>query len=265
MKLPNGTQALVTHIGTVNISNSLVLDGVLCAPSFIFSLLSVNKLDSSLCVIFLEKFCYMQVLSSWMRIRITKIQDGLYFLCPSFSSCETTNDSPLPRFHTNHRIHNAKAQQDPNLWHFRLGHPLAPRLSLINSSIPNVKCYYDFECIVCHLAKHKRKPFHFSSISSTCPFDLIHCNIWGHYSQAIIQGHHFFITIMDDFSHVTWLFLMKFKSEVRSLIQSFICMVQTQFNVNVKQIRTDNRDEFVMHDFYKSSKILHPTTCACTP
>ena len=40
--LPNGEKALVTHIGTVHISDQLTLYGVLCVPSFTFNLISVT-------------------------------------------------------------------------------------------------------------------------------------------------------------------------------------------------------------------------------
>jgi predicted aspartyl protease len=48
VELPNGESALVTHIGTVKISESLILVDVLCVPSFSFNLISVSKLTSSL-------------------------------------------------------------------------------------------------------------------------------------------------------------------------------------------------------------------------
>ena len=46
---------LVTHIGTVHSSPSLILTDVLCVPSFTFNLISVSKLTKSLncCLIFL--------------------------------------------------------------------------------------------------------------------------------------------------------------------------------------------------------------------
>lgn len=42
--LPNGELALVTHIGTIEISTKLVLHSVLYVPSFTFNLLFVSKL-----------------------------------------------------------------------------------------------------------------------------------------------------------------------------------------------------------------------------
>jgi hypothetical protein len=44
VKLPNGQLALVTHVGTVRISASLILTDVLCVHSFSFNLISASKL-----------------------------------------------------------------------------------------------------------------------------------------------------------------------------------------------------------------------------
>jgi hypothetical protein len=50
VKLPNGQLALITHIGTVRISQDLILHDVLCVPSFSFNLISVNKLILTLTI-----------------------------------------------------------------------------------------------------------------------------------------------------------------------------------------------------------------------
>ena len=42
VKLPNGEIALVTHIGTVKIIETLILYNVLCVPSFSFNLILVS-------------------------------------------------------------------------------------------------------------------------------------------------------------------------------------------------------------------------------
>ncbi len=62
VELPNGEFVLVTQIGTIQISNSLILFDVLCVPSFSFNLISVSKLTSSLkCYIFLFYFIFFSV------------------------------------------------------------------------------------------------------------------------------------------------------------------------------------------------------------
>ena len=47
VQLPNGETALVTHIGTVTLSSSLILQNVLYVPSFTFNLLSVSTFTKS--------------------------------------------------------------------------------------------------------------------------------------------------------------------------------------------------------------------------
>ena len=58
---------------------------------------------------------------------------------------------------------------------------------------------------------------------------------------------------------------MKSKSDVRSLNVSFHTMVLTQFNVKIKQIRTDNALEFNMPSFFASNGIVHQHSCVYTP
>ena len=67
VRLPNGDMAKVTHIGTVQVSASLILENVLCIPSFSFNLVSISKLThnpsccckevSILCRILLKLLC----------------------------------------------------------------------------------------------------------------------------------------------------------------------------------------------------------------
>lgn len=54
VNLPKGEIALVTHIGTVKISEKLVLHDVLCIPSFNFNLISISQLAKTTfyCLIF---------------------------------------------------------------------------------------------------------------------------------------------------------------------------------------------------------------------
>jgi hypothetical protein len=61
VKLPNGNYAIVTHIGTVKLSEHLTLHDVLCVPSFSFNLISASKLIKFLncCLIFLANFCFI--------------------------------------------------------------------------------------------------------------------------------------------------------------------------------------------------------------
>ena len=61
VQLPNGERVVVTHIGTIQVTPSLILENVLCVPSFTFNLISISQLTRSLscCFIFLSNLCYI--------------------------------------------------------------------------------------------------------------------------------------------------------------------------------------------------------------
>lgn len=102
------------------------------------------------------------------------------------------------------------------------------------------------------------------TISSQC-FDLLHMDIWGPYAYPSLLGHKYFLTIIDDKSRYTWIIFLKLKSKVSNHIKQFISMVETQFSVKVKGIRSDNGPEFALQNFYGSQGILHQTSCVETP
>lgn len=79
------------------------------------------------------------------------------------------------------------------------------------------------------------------------------------------DGSKYFLTIVDQFIRCTWIYLLKAKSEVRGSLQNFCSLVDNQFETHVKIIRTDNRDEFQMPDFYQNKGIFHQLTCVATP
>ena len=101
-------------------------------------------------------------------------------------------------------------------------------------------------------------------LSLLAPFDLIHCDLWGPFSTLTIDGYKYFLTIVDDFSRCTWIYLMKTKSETQVLLPQFYAFVKTQFNRKIKCIRTDNGIEFLLRDFFKSKGIMHHFSCVET-
>ena len=120
-------------------------------------------------------------------------------------------------------------------------------------------------CDICPLAKQKRLPFPNAGQISANNFDLIHCDIWGPYSVPTLDGHKYFLTIVDDHSRSTWVYLMHSKSDTRPLLISFFNMVETQFHIKIKSVRSDNGLEFFMTDFFSTKGIIHQKSCRGTP
>ncbi|CAL8995277.1 unnamed protein product [Prunus brigantina] len=117
------------------------------------------------------------------------------------------------------------------LWHQRM---LALSLS------KNMKfCDID-DCLVCPLAKQTHRLFPLSSFNSLVPFELIHVDIWGGYHIPSIIKAQYFLTIVDDYSRCTWVYLMHHKSDARQKLTTFINLVEAQFSSQVKIVRSDN-------------------------
>ena len=79
----------------------------------------------------------------------------------------------------------------------------------------------------------------------------------GSLSTTTIDGYKYFLTIVDDFTRYTWVYLLKHKSETQSIFPKFATMFSTQFDCKIKTIRSDNGMEFFLKAFLHSNGILH--------
>ena len=113
------------------------------------------------------------------------------------------------------------------------------------------------DCIVCPIAMHKRLPFPNSNHLFDHAFDMIHYDVWGPFAKSTHDGFKYFLTIVDDATRSTWVYLMKSKLETRPLPISFYKMIHTQSHTNIKVFRTDNAREFFLKDFYAQHGIVH--------
>ncbi|KAJ9703130.1 hypothetical protein PVL29_004767 [Vitis rotundifolia] len=87
----------------------------------------------------------------------------------------------------------------------------------------------EFHCETCELAKHTHVSFPISNKRSSHPFHLIHSDIWGPSTIPNISGARWFVSLIDDCTWVTWIFLFKQKFDVSIVIPNFHSMVQNQF------------------------------------
>ena len=154
-----------------------------------------------------------------------------------------------------------------SIWHKRLGHLSFSKLQSMNSSLSlsNQNENNDSHCHVCHLSKQEHLPFVSHQNKSENPFDLLHNDTWGAFSTPTHDGFRYFLTIVNDCSRATWVYLLKPKSDVLTIFPNFIEMVERQFNTKVKGVRSDNAQELKFTSFYQSKGILSFHSCPETP
>ncbi|XP_078447656.1 uncharacterized protein LOC144716399 [Wolffia australiana] len=118
------------------------------------------------------------------------------------------------------------------------------------------------------LGKHFRSTdSRLDSISSTKPFDLVHCDVWGPSRVSSISNFRYYIVFVDDFSRLSWVYLLHDRTDVLSSVRQFLQEISTQYSSTPKILRTDNALEFVqsaLPDLCSSLGIIHQTTCPYT-
>lgn len=70
---------------------------------------------------------------------------------------------------------------------------------------------------------------------------------------------------MDDDTRFSWILLLSHKLEVMTIIPSFCRMKQNQFSITIKEIRSDNAQEFNLAELYFKYQIVHQHSYADTP
>lgn len=116
---------------------------------------------------------------------------------------------------------------DLSTWHNILGHPSDSNFDVLS----DVLCFKALRnekqnshiCHICHLAKQKHLPF--KSINNICAsnFELVHIATWGPFSVPTIDGYRYFLTIVDDHSRTTWIYLMKKHIGCLTCVSGFYC------------------------------------------
>lgn len=292
--LPNGKTASITHHGSHTLFPNHTVSNVFHIPDFQYNLLSISQLTKQLncCVSFYPTYCILQDLCSGKMMGTGKEHGGLYFLLPasttttaststislpspadlhpptSSSSSSMTTVPVLPSSSTFVSSFLSK-HSSSTVWHARLGHPSVLKLKKINelqSVFPKSQSL--FSCPVCPLAKQSKLPFPDRLTKTSFAFELIHIDLWGAYRISTHSGHRYFLTIVDDYTRMTWLYLLKTKHDTPETLKQFIAMVHNQFSVSIKCIRSDNGTEFfnqVCTPLFSFLGIIHQSSCVDTP
>lgn len=122
-----------------------------------------------------------------------------------------------------------------------------------------------FHCKICHEAKQKHLPFPFHQNRSPHAFDVVHLDIWGLVSVPTIAGYKYFLTIVDDYTHMTWIYLLRMKFDVQQVFPTYYKYVLTQFGKGIKGVRSDNALELQFIQFYHDHGIQAYHSCVETP
>nr|CAE02852.1 OSJNBa0014F04.18 [Oryza sativa Japonica Group] len=81
-------------------------------------------------------------------------------------------------------------------------------------------------------------------MTTTRPLELLHMDLFRPIAYLSIGGNKYGLVIVDDFSRFTWVFFLHDKSETQAIFKKFARIVQNEFDLKIKIIRSDNGKEF---------------------
>lgn len=127
---------------------------------------------------------------------------------------------------------------DVNIWHKKLGHMSISRMQSPHFLSKNDSLSH---CSICPISKQGRLASQFKSSSI---FQLVHMDLWRSFHTPAYNGEMYFLTIVDDFSQGTWVYLIESKIYVFRMIRLFFAMAENQFSKKTQAIWIDNATEF---------------------
>lgn len=136
------------------------------------------------------------------------------------------------------------------MWHKILGNINFENLIQLNKKeairdLPVIKNLSSSVCKQCQHGKKTRVKFKTKEHSTTKPLEIVHVDVCGPMRTTRLKGERYFLLFVDDFTRMTWIFLLKKKSKTFSCYQTFKESTENECDMKIKCLRSDNGGEFV--------------------
>ncbi|CAI7751661.1 unnamed protein product [Closterium sp. NIES-53] len=158
--------------------------------------------------------------------------------------------------------------------HRRMGHVALPILQQLvkNEMVAGIRVKGEPDevlgCPTCMQAKFTRYPFSSSEATAKAPLDEVVMDVVGPLKLGA-AGAEYFLTIMDVYTRMTWVYVLSKKSDVAETVKTdWLPMVERQQDRLVKAICTDRGGEFLSKEFslwLKKNGIRHSLTMPYSP
>lgn len=100
------------------------------------------------------------------------------------------------------------------------------------------------------MSKQTRRPFPSQAkYSATKILELIHADLCGSISPETTAGNKYFLLLVDDYSRIMWVYLLKCKDEALGAFKKFRVVVENKSDKKVKTLRRDRGGEFTSNEF----------------
>ncbi|OUC43869.1 integrase core domain protein [Trichinella nativa] len=130
------------------------------------------------------------------------------------------------------------------------------------------KCDAENDCEICLIGKMTLTSFTKVANRAKKQVELIHSDRCGPMLTATPSDHRYMMTLIDDYSRFTVVYLLKTKDEAVDRIKDYVATLHTKFGRNPVTLRTDNGREYVnqrLRSFLREKGIEHQFSAPYTP
>jgi hypothetical protein len=231
----NDQSTRIVGRGIVCLNNKKILaENVLLVEEMENNLLSVSQTcDKSLFMIFDSKgFQIRDIKSNKLVGTTTRTSRNIYILEEEKEKCYLGSED------------------ESWLWHKRLGNINFENLIQLNKKeairyLPVIKNFSSSVYKQCQHGKQTRVKFKTKEHSTTKKLEIVHADVCGPMRIVGLKGERYFLLFVDDFTRMTWMFLLKKKSGTFSCFQTLKESTENEFDMKIKCLRSDNGGEFV--------------------
>ena len=134
--------------------------------------------------------------------------------------------------------------------------------------MPKIKKPKNSICEPCQHAKQTRVEFKRKECSTNRPLELVHIDLCGPTRSKALNGEEYFMLLIDDFTRMTWVCLLKKKSKAFGCFKTFKEQVENETELKIKCLRSDNGGEFTskeLNHYCEENGIKRQFSVARTP
>ncbi|CAI7792007.1 unnamed protein product [Closterium sp. NIES-54] len=264
-------------IGTITVKGKegevLNVKGVLHVPGLAANLLSCSQLARQ------EYICTFTIGGCTVRkggavVMEAKLEKGLYLVPVCVPHVEKAHGVEAEDAACSTRWRDVE-QVTADLLHLRMGHVGRQQLveCVKKGELKGVEIKegggQPSKCPDCMTGKLPRISFPTSTTRASAPLELVHTDVCGSMQTPDREkGSKYFITFLDDFSHLSWVTLVKTKDEVAKVFKRWIRYAEREAGAKVKIPRSDLGGEYMGKDlesFLEDKGITHQLSFAYTP
>ncbi|WVZ20583.1 hypothetical protein V8G54_007905, partial [Vigna mungo] len=265
VRVADNSTLKVEGIGNVRIKSRngmhATLENVLLVPEMKCSLISVGQLNENGYTVIMGSNAQMEVYDRGKNLILKCLRSG-----------NRTFQVHLDVIKTLQCLATTKEDENSR-WHLRFGHLNYRDLKKLNDKelvkgLPRISPQHK-DCESCILGKQTRKPFRKQLESrSKERLEIVHSDVCGPIEPPTIAGNRYFLTFVEEYSRMIWVFLLRQKNEALEVFKSYKKQVEKEIERQIKLLRIDGGGEYTSHEFEEFCRehgIVHEVIAPYTP